>query len=87
MEDHASRHNAPGAGRFIAVRGRCRDLVFSFCRRLCHLDDTFVGNRDAIHGIARFIRDSKPAVHITLEDTKPDNAGQARRFVEQLTEG
>ncbi len=37
--------------------------------------------------IARFIRDSKPAVHITLEDTKPDNAEQARRFVEQLTEG
>ena len=38
-------------------------------------------NYDAV---ARFIRDKKPGVQMTLENTKPDNAVQARKFVEGL---
>ena len=34
--------------------------------------------------VARFIREKKPSVQITLENTAPDNAEQARRFVESL---
>ena len=38
-------------------------------------------NYDAV---ARFIREKKPGVQMTLENTKPDNAVQARKFVEGL---
>ena len=34
--------------------------------------------------VARFIREKKPGVQMTLENTKPDNAVQARKFVEGL---
>lgn len=36
--------------------------------------------------VARFIREKKPGVQMTLENTKPDNAVQARKFVEGLLE-
>ena len=34
--------------------------------------------------IGKFISEKKPSVQITLENTMPDNAEQARRFVEEL---
>ena len=34
--------------------------------------------------IGRFIAAKKPSVQITLEDTTPDNAEQARLFVQEL---
>lgn len=37
--------------------------------------------------VARFVREQKPSVQMTLENTLPDNAEQARLFVQQLIEG
>ena len=34
--------------------------------------------------IARFVAEKKPSIQMTLEDTQPDNAEQARKFVEEL---
>ena len=39
---------------------------------------------ELIDAVARFIREKKPGVQMTLENTKPDNAVQARKFVEGL---
>ncbi len=41
-------------------------------------------NYDAV---ARFVREKKPSVQITLENTVPGNAEQARMFVRSLIEG
>ena len=30
--------------------------------------------------IFRFVREKKPFIHMTLEDTRPENAEQAREF-------
>ena len=34
--------------------------------------------------VAEFVRREKPSIQLTLEDTRPDNAEQARRFVDDL---
>ena len=34
--------------------------------------------------VFRFIREKKPGIQMTLENTRPDNAVQARQFVEQM---
>ena len=37
--------------------------------------------------VARFVREKKPYVQMTLENTTPENAEQARKFVESIIEG
>jgi hypothetical protein len=34
--------------------------------------------------IVKFIKEQKPYVHVTLEDTKPENAVQARKYFQGL---
>ena len=34
--------------------------------------------------IIRFIKEQKPYIHVTLEDTKPENAVQARKYIQGL---
>ena len=36
--------------------------------------------------ILKFIKERKPYVHVTLENTVPDNAVQARKYIQDLWE-
>ena len=36
--------------------------------------------------IMKFIKDRKPYIHTTLENTVPDNAVQARKYIQKLWE-
>lgn len=62
---------------------------------MIHIKDYYVENNDMIFtaaglgimdysDIIKFVKDRKPHIHITLEDTKPDNAVNARKHLEKL---
>lgn len=60
-----------------------------------HIKDFIVGKEDLIstaagtgimnyENILKFIKKDKPFIHVTLEDTKPQNAVKARKYIQEI---